>query len=376
AIAIYVPPVRVDEVDVARAVWQAAEAHAKPVLCNFLGRSEDSPGFVELVSHGVPSYLFPESAARSLAAMYRHGQYRKRDEGTERTFTVDRDGAAAILARAAQEGRSRLRHDEANAVLAAYGIQTAKARLVRRLEDVSRAAKGVGFPVVLKAAGPEIVHKTELQAVALGLQDEKELLDAASRMERRLRQRQVVLDGFLVQEFLEGGKEVILGMTRDRVYGPLLVFGLGGIYVEYLKDVSFGLPPLTDRDAIRMIESIRTYPLLRGVRGEPARDVPALQEAILRLAALASDHDSIQEMDLNPVIALEQGRGYRVVDARIVLMAPSREPEPKELRFQDDAAGPLSSIQRPSGSRTKARSNPPSMKGAWADRTPFASSSR
>jgi len=333
AIAIYVPPVRVDEVDVARAVWQAAEAHAKPVLCNFLGRSEDSPGFVELVSHGVPSYLFPESAARSLAAMYRHGQYRKRDEGTERTFTVDRDGAAAILARAAQEGRSRLLHDEANAVLAAYGIQTAKARLVRRLEDVSRAAKGVGFPVVLKAAGPEIVHKTELQAVALGLQDEKELLDAASRMERRLRQRKVVLDGFLVQEFVEGGKEVILGMTRDRVYGPLLVFGLGGIYVEYLKDVSFGLPPLTDRDAIRMIESIRTYPLLRGVRGEPARDVPALQEAILRLAALVSDHDSIQEMDLNPVIALEQGRGYRVVDARIVLIAPSREPEPKELRF-------------------------------------------
>jgi len=323
AIAIYVPPVRVDEVDVARAVWQTAKAHDKPVLCNFLGRSEDSPGFVELVSHGVPSYLFPESAARSLAAMYRHGQYRKRDEGTERTFPVDRDGAAAILARATEKGRSRLLNDEANAVLAAYGIQTAKARLVRRLEDLSPAAKEIGFPVVLKAVGPEIVHKTELQAVALGLRDDKELLDAASRMERRLRQRHVVLDGFLVQEFVEGGKEVILGMTRDRVYGPLLLFGLGGIYVEYLKDVSFGLPPLTDRDAMRMIESIRTYPLLRGVRGEPARDVPALQEAILRLAALVSDHDSIQEMDLNPVIALEHGRGYRVVDARIVLTPAS-----------------------------------------------------
>ena len=157
----------------------------------------------------------------------------------------------------------------------------------------------------------------------MGLRDDKELLDAASRMERRLRQQHVVLDGFLVQEFVEGGKEVILGMTRDRVYGPLLLFGLGGIYVEYLKDVSFGLPPLTDRDAMRMIESIRTYPLLRGVRGEPARDVPALQEAILRLAALVSDHDSIQEMDLNPVIALEHGRGYRVVDARIVLTPAS-----------------------------------------------------
>src|SRR5437773_916122 len=223
---------------------------------------------------------------------------------------------AAILARATEKGRSRLLNDEANAVLAAYGIQTAKARLVRRLEDLSPAAKEIGFPVVLKAVGPEIVHKTELQAVALGLRDDKELLDAASRMERRLRQQHVVLDGFLVQEFVEGGKEVILGMTRDRVYGPLLLFGLGGIYVEYLKDVSFGLPPLTDRDAMRMIESIRTYPLLRGVRGEPARDVPALQEAILRLAGLVSDHDSIQEMDLNPVIALEHGRGYRVAYAR------------------------------------------------------------
>src|SRR6059058_4642996 len=228
-----------------------------------------------------------------------------------------------FLGRAGQDGRSRLLNDEANAVLAAYGIKTAKARLVRRLEDLSPAAKEIGFPVVLKAVGPEIVHKTELQAVALGLRDDKELLDAASRMERRLRQQHVVLDGFLVQEFVEGGKEVILGMTRDRVYGPLLLFGLGGIYVEYLKDVSFGLPPLTDRDAMRMIESIRTYPLLRGVRGEPARDVPALQEAILRLAALVSDHDSIQEMDLNPVIALEHGRGYRVVDARIVLTPAS-----------------------------------------------------
>src|SRR5213594_1819989 len=167
AIAIYVPPVRVDEVDVARAVWQTAKAHDKPVLCNFLGRSEDSPGFVELVSHGVPSYLFPESAARSLAAMYRHGQYRKRDEGELRTFPVDRDGAAAILARATELGRPRLLNDEANAVLAAYGIQTAKARLVRRLEDVSPAAKEIGFPVVLKAVGPEIVHKSEMQAVLL-----------------------------------------------------------------------------------------------------------------------------------------------------------------------------------------------------------------
>ena len=322
AIAIYVPPVRADETDVARAVWQTAKAHTKPVLCNFLGRSEDSPGFTELVGHGVPSYLFPESAARSLAAMYRHAEYRKRDEGEVRTFDVDRRKAETILSRARTEGRRQLRSDEAGALLEAYGIRTAKARFVRRLEDLGPAATEIGFPVVLKAVGPDIVHKTDLQAVLLDVRGEKDLLEDARRMSRRLSERGLGVDGFLLQEFIEGGKEVILGMMRDKVYGPLLLFGLGGIYVEYLKDVTFGLPPLTDRDAMRMIESIRTFPILRGVRGEPPRDLKALQEAILRLAQLVSDFDAIQELDLNPVLALRQGEGYRAVDARVILAAP------------------------------------------------------
>src|SRR5437016_9348573 len=323
AIAIYVPPVRVDEVDIARAVWQTAKDHSKPVLCNFLGRSENSPGFVELVSHGVPSYLFPESAARSLAAMYRYAQYRKRNEGELRTFSVNRTQAQTIIDRAVGEGRSRLQSEEVDALLEAYGMRTVKTRVVRRIEELGRAAKEIGYPVVVKAFGPEIVHKSELQAVRLGIRTEKELVDAASAMERQLRDRRMTVEGFLLQEFVQGGMEVILGMARDKVYGPFLVFGLGGIYVEYLKDVSFGLPPLTDRDAMRMIESIRTYPILRGVRGEPARDVTALQDAILRLGALVSDFDSIQEMDLNPVLVLEEGRGYCAVDARIILAQPS-----------------------------------------------------
>jgi acyl-CoA synthetase (NDP forming) len=337
AIAIYVPPVRVDEVDIARAVWQTAKDHSKPVLCNFLGRSENSPGFVELVSHSVPSYLFPESAARSLAAMYRYAQYRNRDEGEFPIVTADRTRAKTILDRALSEGRGHLRSDEADALLEAYGIRSARTRIVRRIEDLGQAATAIGYPVVLKALGPEIVHKSELQAVHLGLRTEKELLEAASMMERRLRERRMTVEGFLVQEFVHGGLEVILGMARDKVYGPFLVFGLGGIYVEYLKDVSFGLPPLTNRDAMRMIESIRTYPILRGVRGEPPRDVAALQDAILRLGALVSDFDSIQEMDLNPVLVLEEGRGYSTVDARIILTQPPgpeagvRDPEAARL---------------------------------------------
>src|SRR5438105_9968142 len=195
AIAIYVPPVRADEVDIARAVWQAAKDHSKPVLCNFLGRSENSPGFGELVSHSVPSYLLPEAAARSVAAMYRYAQYRKRDEGELRTLPVNRIQAQTIIDRAVGEGRSRLSGEEADALLNAYGIRTTKTRIVRRIEELSRAAKEISYPVVLKAFGPEIVHKSELQAVRLGIRTEKELVDAASAMQRQLRDRRLTVEG-------------------------------------------------------------------------------------------------------------------------------------------------------------------------------------
>src|SRR3989454_847859 len=323
AIAIYVPPVRVDEVDVARAIWQTAQKYRKPVLCNFLGRAEDSAGFVELVTHRVPSYSYPESAARALAAMHRYARYREREEGELRTFSVDRGLAESVLSRAQAENRLLLRGDEANSLLEAYGIRTAKTRFVHSTKELSKAAAEIGYPVVLKAVGPTLLHKSEMQAVLLDVRGKEALLEGASRITARLRDRGAALDGFLVQEFVTGGMEVILGMTRDKVYGPCLVFGLGGIYVEYLKDVAFGLPPLTDRDAMRMIESIRTYPLLKGVRGEPARDLNALQDALLRLAQLVSDSDQIQEIDLNPVMVLPEGKGYRAVDARIVLAPPA-----------------------------------------------------
>jgi len=305
------------------AIWQTAQKHRKPVLCNFLGRAEDSAGFVELVTHRVPSYSYPESAARALAAMHRYARYREREEGEVRTFPVDRGVAESVLARARTENRFLLRGDEANRLLEAYGIRTAKTRFVRSVDGLAGAAKEIGYPVVLKAVGPTLVHKSEMQAVLLDVRGKEALLDGASGIAARLRERGVALEGFLVQEFVTGGTEVILGMTRDKVYGPCLVFGLGGIYVEYLKDVTFGLPPLTDRDAMRMIESIRTYPLLKGVRGEPPRDVKALQDGLLRLAQLVSDSDQVQELDLNPVVVLPEGKGYRAVDARIVLSPPS-----------------------------------------------------
>ena len=318
-IVIYVPPIVTEEVDVAKAIVEGASGSPKPVLCNFLGRSEESPGFVELVTNSIPSYLFPESAARTIAAMHRHRDYLERDEGTFPAFTGDRVAAERILAAAKAAGRTRLLETEAMDLLRAYGFATAATRAARDADAAVAAAVAIGYPVVVKAVGPALVHKTEFGAVALDLRDEKDVRAACARIAKKLEKAKADWSGFVVQEFVKGGKETILGMTRDKVFGPLLAFGLGGIYVEYLKDIAFGLVPLTDMDARRIVRSIRTYPLLEGVRGDAPSDVAALEEALLRLSVLVTDLEGIQEVDLNPVAALEKGKGCRVLDARIVL---------------------------------------------------------
>ena len=322
AIAIYVPPVRTDEVDWAKVVWTTAQKFSKPVLCNFLGRTTDSPGFMELVNHSLPSYLYPENAARALGAMHRYARYLKREEGKIRTYEVARARAGTILDDVLSQGRTRLSEIEAVEFLEAYGIRTAQARLCRTLDDTARAARDLGYPVALKAVANELLHKTEAGAVVLDLRDERALRLEGIRLLHRMETQGIRPEGLLVQEYIARGKEVILGMTRDKVYGPFLVFGLGGVYVEYMKDVSFGLPPLTDQDAYRMIRAIRTYPLLAGVRGEAPRDIDALAEAILRFSQLVLDFDQIQEIDLNPIVSLEEGKGYRAVDARVILASP------------------------------------------------------
>jgi acetyl coenzyme A synthetase (ADP forming)-like protein len=318
-IVIYVPPIVTEEVNVARAIVEASKGSGKAVLCNFLGRSEESPGFVELVTNSIPSYLFPESAAKTLAAMYRHREYLERDEGRFPAFDVDRTVATRIIDAAKREGRTRLREAEAMDLLRAYGFHTAHTRACRDVDEVVAAATAIGYPVVVKAVGPALVHKSDLGAVALDLRNEDAVRAACAKIAKRLDKAGVGQEGFVVQEFVAGGKETILGMVRDKVFGPVLAFGLGGVYVEFLKDVAFGLAPITDADATRMIRAIRTFPLLEGVRGEKASDVPALAEALLRLSLLVTDVDEIQEVDLNPVAALEKGKGYRVLDARIVL---------------------------------------------------------
>lgn len=211
--------------------------------------------------------------------------------------------------------------DEAIAVLGAYGLPLIPARLARTPEEAAAAATDLGFPVVVKLASRTIIHKTEWEGVALNLKTTGAVHSACRRIEDRLLAagRRDELDGFLVQPMVEGGVELLVGMTDDPLFGPLLAFGLGGIHVEILRDVVVRITPLSDRDADEMIRGIRGYRLLTGYRGHPPADVDAVRDVLLRLSQLVEDLPEIAEIDLNPVKAFAPGEGCRILDARIRL---------------------------------------------------------
>ncbi|TET89309.1 MAG: CoA-binding protein [Methanomassiliicoccales archaeon] len=318
-VTIFVPPIVTKEIEIAHAIVKASKKYKKPVLSCFLGRTEDSPGFVYLTENDIPSYLFPESAVKSLSAMVAYRTYLEREKGKVRSYKVDRKTARKVFRKTAREKRTWLRELEAFDVLRSYGLEVVETEVGKNLEEVKDFAKKIGYPVVLKACGEGIIHKTEIGAVVLNIEDEEELINSFKQMISNVKREGFEVDCFLVQEMVKGGKEVILGMKYDEHYGPIVMFGTGGIYVEYLKDVAFRVAPLTDVDATRMVRSIRSYPLLEGVRGEEPSDVESLIESIQRLSQMAVEFEEIGQMDINPIMLFEKGKGYKIVDVRIAI---------------------------------------------------------
>jgi acetyltransferase len=319
-IATFVPPLGIKQEDVAEAIVDvAAGQKEKPVLAVLMGREGLPQGLAELNAAGIPGYRFPESAVRALAAMYRQRRWIERPVGEVREFPAGREEVAAILAAAREEGREKLTETEVMRVLEAYGIPTAPHRVARTVEEAIAAAEAVGFPVVLKILSPRIVHKSDVGGVVVGIEGAEELRAAWTRVTEDAPRRAGIgadeVDGVLVQKMVGGGKETIIGMTSDPQFGPVLMFGLGGIYVEALGDVVFRVQPVTDVDAREMVGAIRGARLLQGVRGEPASDLAAVQDVIQRVSQLVGDHDEIREMDVNPWLAFPEG-GV-AVDGRI-----------------------------------------------------------
>ena len=317
-ISIFVPPLGVQQTAVADAIISAAAINPeKPVIAVLMGREGLPQGRAELAEARIPAYVFPESAARGLAALNRQREWLERCQGELTAFPVQREAAAAIVQRVMARGETKLTEVEALELLGCYGIGTAPARLATSAQQAEAIAAEIGLPVVMKIVSPDIMHKTDVGGVRVGLQRADdvrlaydEIIESATSAVPNAR-----VDGVLVQKMVAGGRELIAGVTRDPLFGPLVMFGLGGIYAEALRDVAFRIAPLGDTDAEDMIRSIRARKIIDGMRGQPPVQRSALREVLQRVSQLAVDIPQIQELDLNPLLGFADG--VIAVDARV-----------------------------------------------------------
>ncbi|MBI4467885.1 MAG: acetate--CoA ligase family protein, partial [Acidobacteria bacterium] len=320
-IVIFIPPLITDPDEVAAAIVEGAtSAGPKPVLATFMS----ARGAPDVLSN-IPSYVFPEAAAAALATVTTYGEWRRRPLGTIPKFDdIKTEEIREVIGLGLGRGGGWLHPAEVERLFAACGIPLARSRNAASADEAVLAATEIGFPVVLKAVGPTILHKTEVGGVALSLKDAAGVIEACDRMIARLG---VDLVSFVVQEMVPGGVEVVVGATVDPTFGPVVLYGSGGILIELLADVSCRIHPLTDIDVESMLEEVKGTVLLRGYRGTPPSDEAVLREVIHRVSSLLELAPEIQEMDLNPVEVLKQG--VRAVDARVRV---ERLPEPRPSR--------------------------------------------
>jgi acyl-CoA synthetase (NDP forming) len=292
----------------------------KPVLTCLIDQ-ECNRTQLELQSERAPCYFYPEAAAHVLGKAADYAEWRAQRPGNILDFDdLDLTLARQTCRQALEKRRSSwLSTSETREVLKAIGLNVGPGGVANTQDQAVKIASGIGFPVAAKLASHQIVHKTEAGGIFLNLKDEISVRHAFESIHHRLAQDQRLGDfeGVLIQPMVAGGVEVMVGMTEDPSLGALVAFGLGGIHVEILADVSFRVAPLTDRDALEMVESIRGYQLLRGYRGHTAADIQAIQEVLMRISRLVEEVHEIRELELNPIFALPPGQGCRIVDARI-----------------------------------------------------------
>jgi len=304
----------------ARIIPDLAKKSGKPVVASFMGLLDVSKGIEILEQNGIPHYHFPETAARAMGALYRYSRWIHRQHYPEFSLTFHPDAARKEVAAAMNAGKHYLGEVEGNRILAAYGFPVLPARLAASAEEAAEAVAAFGASA-MKIVSPEIVHKSDVGGVRVGISDPSAAAKAYEEIVGAARARvpHARIDGVYVQKMAPPGVEVILGIKRYKVFGPLLMFGLGGIFVEIFKDVSFRLAPIRHNGARNMVRSIAAWPMLSGARGEPVKDVEELERCLMRLSALACDNPEIVELDINPLIVHDQGKGCSVADCRILL---------------------------------------------------------
>ena len=298
------------------------DAEGKPIVCAFMGGGAVSEAVGILSRNGIPSYPFPEKAVKALSYLSKYGEgvFKPRVE-EPLNYRVDRETVKTVLERARMENRVNLLMVEAFQIISAYGLKTPPSVLAQNKVQAVEAAEEMGYPVALKVASPQIIHKTDIGGVKLNLRDRLEVEDAFDEVLRNASSYmpEARIIGVIVQKMVEPGREVIVGVHRDPQFGPLIMFGLGGIYVNVLREAVFKLAPVSAREALKMIAETKAYPILRGVRGESPSDIESLAEAISRVSQLSLDFEEITEMDINPLFVYERGKGCAALDAKITV---------------------------------------------------------
>lgn len=306
----------------AEAVGETSNKFEKPIITSFMGEAQVENGVSILQSYGVPNYPFPERAALAFKAMSDYRRVLNRSQPEYRKYEVDQESTRSVLNRVREDGRLSIGDSEARQILNAYGFQIPRSEIASTLDEAVDIARKIGYPVVLKIASPDILHKTDVGGVKVGLNTAEQVRDAYELMVYRAQRYipEAHIWGCLVQEMVPaGGQEVLVGMNRDPQFGPLVTFGLGGIYVETLKDVTFRVAPIAVQEAEQMLNEIRAHAILDGVRGLPPLDKKAIIDALLRVAQLVQDFPEIVELDINPLMVYPKDQGAIAIDMRMVL---------------------------------------------------------
>lgn len=307
--------------EIAEVVAEAAGLNTLPVLACFMGEASLKNAQATFAKRRVPNYIIPERAVESLAAMVKQRLWQDKAAPPVEVMDLDVRRVLQIFERVRSEGRLKMGDTEARDILEAYRIPIPASTLCATAEEAVAFADKIGYPVVMKIASPDILHKTDIGGVRFNISSPAEVRDCFDLIVFRATRYMPDADiwGCLVQQQIHGGREVIIGMNRDPQFGPLVMFGLGGIYVEALKDVSFRIAPFSREEAVEMMHEMRSFNLLMGVRGEARSDIRAIGDTLLKVSQLVIDFPDIVEMDINPLIVFEEGKGAMAIDMRCVL---------------------------------------------------------
>ena len=318
-ITMCTPSATLDYNKLAEVIVKMSKKHKKTMLASLMGLDEGIKNREIMADGDVPYYTYAEGAIRTLKAMLKFVDWINTPEGKITKFEVDKDKVKEIFDSVKKEGRTSLLEEEGLQILQIYGFPLPKSTLAKTESDAVKTAKEIGYPVVMKIASPQIIHKSDAGGVKVGLSNDKEVENAFKEIVENAKKydKNAVIKGVLVVEMVKGGKEMIIGSKLEPGFGPVIMLGMGGIYVEILKDVTFRLAPVTEREADDMISSIKTQKLLKGVRGEKPSDIKKLSDCIQRLSQLVTDFKEIKELDMNPVLVMEEGKGCKILDVRI-----------------------------------------------------------